>query len=205
MPLSEHSHHAVTEYVKGKHVAIVANAPGRYKGVDDHDIVIRINAAVPQPKDSPNFRGTRTDVLACSVIRPLNTVLPAMDPEWLWWFKLTDRGLKGMAETIDWYARNGHSAKLYTWKAGSEVFLGEEVGAAPSTGLRLIWMLGNREPASVTIYGMTFWGLDRGGSGMERSWYSNRTHSDSHKPEKEYRYFQTLGYERLGEGLWRKA
>ena len=203
MGLSEHSHHAITEYVKGKTVAIVANAPGRYEGVDDHDIVIRINAAIP-PKDGPNYRGTKTDVLACGIIRPLDEVLPAMDPEWLWWFKLTVRGQRGLQEAREWYAQKNKSAKLYLWKNGAEFELGEKVGEAPSTGLRLLWLMEHREPKSVTVYGMTFWGMDRGDNGQEPSWYSGKQHSSSHSPEKEWTYFKTLGYERLGDGHWRK-
>ena len=203
--LRERSHHSVTEYVKGKHVAVVGNAPGRYENVDDHDIVIRINAAIPPGRDNPNYRGTNTHVLACSVIRPLDLTLGGMNPDWLWWFKITQKGIRGMEEAKRWYEENNREAELYCWKAGSEVMLGQDVGAAPSTGLRVLWLLSHREPASVTTYGMTFWGLDGGAEdGSEESWYSGKQHHESHSPDLEWGYFKKMGYERKGYGNWVK-
>lgn len=198
-----HERRTPIESLRGKSVAVVGNSPCLFEqdygqAIDSHDHVIRYNAAVPSSAN----QGRRTTILGCGVIHPIEATLLAMDPEWLWWFKLTPAGELHLDDVNTWYHHNPGEANLWRWPQSMEDALKKKVGAPASSALRTLEILTVMPVHHVTTYGLTFWGMDSDLQGREVSWQTRRQHHPSHSPAKEWDYFLGMGFERRAEGHW---
>ena len=141
-------------------VAIVGNAPCALTGahgrdIDDHDVVIRINAGAPAPRHYEAL-GKRTSILAIGSIQAYNASKPYLphSPE-LWWMK--GRTRLGIRQLEELYKQNVYPA---VWPDALERLCRAETDAPPSTGARLAWACRMHWQAKqITCYGMAFFGL----------------------------------------------
>jgi hypothetical protein len=149
------------EFISGKSVAIVCNAPEIMnhiygEEIDSHDVVIRINRGWPG-KDNWKSLGRRTDMLAGGVFEPLRQI--PFTPKWIWWFKHTELGAKDLARITTMLI----DTKVWHKPLEEQMALAVQTGGLPSSGPNTAASCKEMGAKSVTIYGATCWGaLERG-------------------------------------------
>ena len=190
-------------YLKGKSVALVANAPVLLtqrlgNEIDKHDVVIRINGATPiMFPEHIRHIGTRTHILAGGRLGPYdkNFLRP---PKWIWWMKVPPMGEKDRARLREWCEKHERDIPFLQWPYGMEAKLRTAMGAPATTGLRCLKLITHHSMfKSLDVYGMSFW---REG---KTSWYSGNEIHPSHDAQLEYDYFMhCYDLKPKGPGRW---
>jgi hypothetical protein len=172
------------------------------KAIDLHEVVIRMNAGVPDPGQAAAL-GCRTDILAVGTLQCLAASeqhLHDVVPVWFW--KASRLGDK------QWKALEEEGARELwrvpgEWNHDARV----AVGARPSGGIGLVHALVHHlKPAELGVFNFDFFGA----LGSSESWWHRarpkarimRRHP--HDGEKELAYFKRLGFKMVKEGWWRR-
>lgn len=193
-----HPRHLVEQF-GDKRVALVGPAPEMLEMdygpmIDGHDIVIRMNAAVPELADKPRAIGTKTDVLAVAKMSAyVATYNAGCRPKSLWWMKLTEMGQRDHDALRGHLRANpGNVTSFFRYPRDMELRVTQRVGAPPTTGLRVIDALEfYGYPACVTVFGMNFLGADGGNAASW--WKDDKPHAPVHDGKKEFEVFKVMG------------
>ena len=148
---------AAREYVAGKSVAVVCNAPEILDmdyghEIDEFDLVLRMNRAFPT-KENASAIGYRTDILTGGLIHPLKDV-PIIP--WIFWFKHTKLGSQHLRDIVT-NSRLRHISVLHS---PPEWFnsLWKQFGKGPSSGPCAIETLRHLNAGKIHVFGLTCWG-----------------------------------------------
>lgn len=139
---------AVDALLRDKSVALVGNARALAQtslgaAIDEHDLVMRLNAA-PMPARASH--GARCDLLATSIPVGASRV-DALDPALvLWMTRKRKRLAYHLARRADFYLN-----PLADWQP-----LADKLGAPPSTGAMAIDLLSRSSARSITLCGFDF-------------------------------------------------
>ena len=149
--------HLLRDLVQNESVALVGNAAsifGKLDGemIDDHSIVIRMNAGYPSLLGRLQDTGRRTDVWAAA--KPFYG--PPQDTRLAIFMKLTPLG------DSHWpmmqAACKQANVPCIRWSHELEMECQQFVGAPPGTGIRMLWWLKTyANPVRVSVYGMDCW------------------------------------------------
>jgi hypothetical protein len=198
------------DWFAGRSVALVGNAPAiltqqRGAEIDEHDLVIRMNAAMPYP-DNAAAIGRRTDFWATARWDE-DTFVRYLSPRAVLWMKLTLLGTDHYLRAVRVCEEKGYP--LWRWPATWEQELRSRLGSWPSTGFRLAWALATKARAAVVdLYGFTFFGDERAGGGEPGHWYRPATSRPMRTPvgcghdgAAEYHATLEFGYAQDGVGV----
>jgi len=138
----------LNRYFEGKSVALVGNARSLSDtafgpDIDAHAVVVRLNSA---PMPSPSSHGSRTDVVATSIVFP-RAHFEHLNPTMIWWMTPKPMALPR------WMTR---SPGYYRYPESEHARLLARLGARPTTGLMAIDVLGALPCGPIGIYGFDF-------------------------------------------------
>lgn len=182
------------DYIAGKSVAIVANAPEILETdygpiIDGHDVVLRMNRAWPTEANADAI-GRRTDILTGGIIGPLPDVPFSFLP-WIWWLKYTSMGVRHLKDCLEWPPFR----RTMIWHVSSSYIqpLDRLFGQGASSGpivINTCQALGARK---VSVFGMTCWGQLE--SGQATHWWK-------HHPRYAYLDEKTCWHNANAEVMW---
>lgn len=188
----------------GKHVALVGNASaGLYRhhgeNIDAHDVVIRMNAGVPEEKHYSAL-GQWTDILAVGTLECLHANDWSTAPVWFWKAtKLGDKQWETLKRNVEFFPDVWRVPKDWVHDAQ------EAVGAKPSGGIVLVHALVHHlGPASISVFNFDFFGA----LGSKDSWWHTERpeaviHSrHRHDGERELEVFKEIGFTQKEVGWW---
>lgn len=159
----------IRKLVEHKRVAVVGNAPelldldyGRL--IDGHDLVLRINRAVPSTEEQRMAIGERTDILTGGVLAPLYD-LPI--PKAVLWLKHTRLGNQHLNEVLDY--KPFEQALIWHVPLGLCEAANRAVGHSASSSIVILHALQTLDPAEVSVFGVSCWGCLE--PGAKRHWW----------------------------------
>jgi hypothetical protein len=147
----EHSNldtHNLAAYFEGKSVALIGNARSLChtefgNSIDAHMVVIRLNTA---PMPSPLSHGTRTDVVATSVVLS-KAHFGELGADMIWWMTPKPMALPAWMTRLSGY---------YRYPKIKHADLMRKLGDRPTTGLMVIEVLRTLPCESVDMFGFDF-------------------------------------------------
>ena len=175
-------HSKIDDLVRGRSVALVGNATGRYVAgppIDESDCVVRLNRG-PFAANASLGHGLRTDIAMFSgqprtTIADLDrvaSVLVRLSIRRRLGFYRVDRDIRKSIEVLskrDWLQ------------------LRRELGAVPSSGVMGIHFLLKHEPLELRVYGMNWW--------TSATTYTGRISLGPHNPSAEQRWVESKASE----------
>ena len=202
------------EYVRNKRLVLVGPSPsiigsGLGRLIDQHDIVIRMNKAVPVPQHLTADIGTRTDILY-NCLEPHPNSGGKVDP--VFWKKHNVKWVCSPYPILKFSAANIkrfiHLNNLMKEKLNFHCLdmrlytdLAKSTQTRPNTGLLAIEELLGFPIKELSIYGMTF-GVDgyyKEYNNMTLEQYKKMSNGPNHKQFPQFKYFceTWVGDERL--------
>ncbi len=200
----------IEKIFKDKKVAVVGNAKTileRSHGIeiDSHDVVIRMNNAMPKSGMEDQL-GTKTTIWT----QGKEKYFQATEDQWaqlkgVIWMK--PKGLTKSGDA-DWESITKRAEEDWgpyefgLWRYGRDIEdrVHEYVGHPPSTGIRIIDFIHQYTLATeVSVFGFDFFGA----RGTYESWYRTPSHRP-HQGEKEFDIFRKFGFIEKETGWWTK-
>lgn len=174
------------DYIEGRSVVVVGPAPsvvgsGGGDLIDGHDVVVRLNHALPVPEDMAEDIGTRTDVLYSTLKR--KSLL--QNPQWLRTHLKAVVCPYGPVEPFDRYMRQCKADFLCPYDEFQYHVLESLLGVRPTIGFSAILHLMSLPLATLHVTGITFFRRTEGNDGGYHEQYKNKDDYEGRATEAE--------------------
>jgi hypothetical protein len=193
------------KFVSGTRVAVIGPAPtiigsNQSKSLESYDLIVRLNKAVPVPKEIIKDTGSRTDII-CNCLEPMERSGGHLNSD-IW----KNNGVKWVLSAYPlevWFnkthatnflKRNNNKLPVEFPPIDKYTEFQNKLGTRPNSGICSIWHLLNMPTKEVYVTGFTF---GRGGyhkgycdSVSPESYEKSLANGPNHKQEPQRLYFK---------------